>query len=96
LPHNNLLCYSSNISSNGDYGSNSSSNSWGGLGLVVVVRLMDMMVWQGRVVCFVRNVRGNNDFGLKGCCVTVAIVVFVSILLVVFSSFMSGCGGGLV
>ena len=50
----------------------------GGLGLVVVVRLMDV-VWQERVVCFVRNVRGCQSFNVKGYCMVV--VVFVSELL---------------
>jgi hypothetical protein len=49
------------------------------------------MVWQERIVNFVRNVRGSNSFNVKGY----AVVVFGSILFVIFSNSMDRCCGGL-
>lgn len=77
LFHNKLLCH---------------SGGSGGLGLVVVVRLLGVVWQEARVVIFVKNVCGCNSFNVKGC----AFVVFGSTtLFAIFSNLVHRCCGRL-
>ena len=84
LFHNNILCYNNN--------SRCSCDDCNGLGLVVV-RLMDM-VWKGRIVSFVRNVRGSNVFNVKSCYVIVAVSGFILLNNIVGVSYLCQVGWG--